>query len=209
MLSAKQLYLVYCPYGKTEFFRGITIEYINKGELGAGKFLPAQVSFMPTTPWFLQTPTQASISFAESEEDAKRYAYHYDYKYVDSIAIATAEVQATGHTPAGIVFAYTGAIRNPVLMLYGKKTGEMYGNVLIDLITNDGDVLEYSSKYDDSYIRLRQTGGAVVDLIDAVDITQNVFFRVPVGESCVFEIASEDKITGSAKIAVFDYFRTV
>jgi hypothetical protein len=128
---------------------------------------------------------------------------------VDSIATATAEVQATGHTPAGIVFAYKGAIKNPVLMLYGKRSGEMYGNVLINLVSNAGDTLEYSSKYDDSYIRLRQSSGSVVDLIDAVDITQNVFFRIPVGESCVFEIASEDKMSGSAQIAVFDYFRTV
>lgn len=209
MLSAEKLYLVYCPYGDTEYFRGVTIEYLNKGELGTGKFLTVPFSFRPTTPWFLQTPKRTVIYFLENEDNAKRYAYPYGYKYVENVARATAEVKATGHIPAGIVFTYAGAMEKPAILLYGKQTGTMYGNVAVDVNTGAGDTLEFSSRYDESFIRLRQSGGTVVDLIDAVDITQEVFFRAPVGETCVFEVTSESKMTGAAQMAVFDYFRTV
>lgn len=209
MLKAGRLNLVYKPYGNEEYFRGVSLEYLNKGELGAGKFLTVPVSFRPLTPWYKKTPTRSAINFAEDEENAKRYPHDYPYKYIDRVASAESEVVANGHTPAGLVFTYSGALENPSLILYGNQSGKTYGNLAVNLVTNDGDTFEYSSRYDESYVRLRQASGAVVDLIDLIDITKDVFFRVPLDEKCVFVVTSDNKMTGNAQIAVFDYYKTV
>lgn len=209
LMQGYAIYLVYVPFGDMEFYRGIEIEFIQKGELGRGKFLTAPCAFRPTTPWFRRIPSRAQIEFAEETTNSKRYDYRYGYSYVRNLAAATAELRTGGHIPAAVSLSYTGALGNPTLRLIGKTSGTIYGEADMEMDTGYTDTLEFSTRYDDSYVRVRAEDGTVINRIDSVDVTKNVFFRVPREETCYLTMASETLLAGSITVSLYDYYRSV
>ena len=55
LFAAKELSLIYSPYEPLEFYRKVELQYLTKGELGAGKWLTTPISLPCLTPWYLQT----------------------------------------------------------------------------------------------------------------------------------------------------------
>ena len=69
--AARELVLIYSPYEPLEFYRRVELQYLTKGELGAGKWLTTPISLPCLTPWYL--PTALRIALTKQTETAMRY----------------------------------------------------------------------------------------------------------------------------------------
>lgn len=208
LVRSPALTLIYAPDGSDEYFRDVTLAYIQKTELGSLKWLHCPISFAALTPWYKAVPKTFAFSMSEDDTPSKRYDYAYDYTYLEQLSAASVELTVQGHYPADVVLSYSGAIIDPVITLTGKQSGKIYGQCDLAVSTSSGDVLEYSSRRRDSYIRLRRSG-AVSDLVPSADLTKNLFFHVPLEEPCILSIAADNQMTGQAQLALYEYYRGV
>lgn len=60
--AAAELFLVYVSYGTTEYYRKISVEYLTKTELTAGKWLTVPFSVSCLTPWYPAVPGTLEIT---------------------------------------------------------------------------------------------------------------------------------------------------
>ena len=140
----------------------------------------------------------------------KRVPYRYPYRYgYDSTAALTTSIAGAGHIPGAIRLIYRGVITNPQLRLVGRVTGKTYGVCNLSVILDEGDALEYSSMYRNSYVKRIRADGQETDLLDALDLTLSPFFHVPVSEPCLLSIEADAPFTGRAELWVYYYYRSV
>lgn len=208
--AARELYLVYQPFGNTEFRRGVRLGYMTKTELTATRWLNVPVSFACITPWYRAAPSRMSMT--EEAGEVMRYSFAYTPTLIYSASSSggmAADVSAGGHIPAAFVLTYTGAILNPRVTLKGASTGATYGICSISANIPGGSRLELSTRYGDSYVRVTDSGGEASDLLDCVDLSFEPFPRVPITEDCVLLITADDVITGTAAVSVYYYYRSV
>jgi len=119
-------------------------------------------------------------------------------------------VYATGHRDAGFILSYAGGLINPSIRIYGYDSGKVYGScTTVNTIIDAGEVLLYSSDYDNSYI-MKQGVYGITDLLNSIDdLNSEVYPRIPVGEPCVVELSSMSQITGLVTINIVNYYRGV
>lgn len=210
MSGSEDLTLVYLPYGTEEYFRRIDINYLSKGELNHVRWLTVPVSFNTLTPWYRAAPTKLTLAVTAGNE--LRYPYYYTEELIygsSSTAAMSADVAKGGHVPAAIRMNYTGAILNPRISLIGAQTGKTYGICRIGVQLGSSDTLEFSTLQRDSYARMRTANGAVVDLLDELDLSAEPFFRIPLSEPCTLEISADGAFSGTADLQIYYYYRSV
>lgn len=210
MSGSDGLVLVYLPYGSEEYSRRVDINYLSKGELNFVRWLVVPVSFNVLTPWYRAAPSKLTLSVTEGNE--LRYPYYYTEDLIygnSSTAAMSADVAKGGHVPAAIKMTYTGEILNPRIALIGAQTGRTYGICSIGVQLSSSDTLEFSTLQRDSYARLRKADGTARDLLDALDLSSEPFFRIPLSEPCVLEVAADDTFTGAADLQIYYYYRSV
>lgn len=209
--AAGTLTIVYDPTGKQEYYRDVTISFLQKGELNQSGWLDLLCSFACITPWYLPLPT--TMRFSNTAEDiGKRYDYTYnnDLRYgPDSIAAMSAEITNSGHIPGALRLAFRGAVTNPQLRLVGSVSGRTIGVCGLSIALTETDTLEFSTQYGNSYVKKISATGEETDLIDAVDLRQTPFFHIPVDEPCTFSVEADADFTGSADLTAYYYFRSV
>lgn len=210
--AARELVLIYSPYEPLEFHRRVEMQYLTKGELGAGKWLTTPISLSCLTPWYL--PTALRISLTKQTETAMRYPFTYnaDLRYgTSSIGSYAADIAPDGHLPASLRFAYKGAAKNPVITLTGASSGKSYGKCILNTVLTAEDTIELFSSPRDGYIRKIAADGTETDLIDSnvVDITEDPFLRIPLEESCHLQLTADETLSGSAEVQVYYYYRSV
>ena len=210
--AARELVLIYSPYEPLEFYRRVELQYLTKGELGAGKWLTTPISLPCLTPWYL--PTALRIALTKQTETAMRYPFTYnaDLRYgTSSIGSYTADITPDGHLPASLRFVYKGAAKNPVITLTGAASGKVYGKCIITAELSAEDRIELFTSPRDGYIRMISADGTEKDLIDtnAVDVTEDPFLRIPLEESCHLSLNADEALSGSAEVQIFFYFRSV
>ena len=210
MSEAEELALVYLPYGTEEYFRRVDINYLSKGELNFVRWLTVPVSFNTLTPWYRATPSKLTLAVTEGNE--LRYPYYYTEDLIygsSSTAAMSADIAKGGHVPAAIRLSYTGSILNPRISLIGAQTGKTYGICSIGAQLGGSDTLEYSTLQRDSYARVRSAAGTATDLLDKLDLSTEPFFRIPLSEPCVLEIAADAEFSGTANLQIYYYYRSV
>lgn len=203
--------LVYTPVGKQPFYRDVTINFLQKGELNAVGWLEVPCSFMCNTPWYLPAPTALSLETGAEGED-KRYDYTYsdDLRYgVDSSAALAGTIYGAGHVPGSLELSYYGSVTNPRIRLTGNVTGKTYGVCSVAAALTASDVLKFSTRYEDSYVKRISALGMETDLLDALDLSSNPFFHIPVDEPCTISIEADSALPGRADLQVFYYYRSV
>lgn len=211
MAAAKTLTIVYNPTGAQEYFCDVVINYMQKGELNTVGWLEVLCNFYCVTPWYLPTPTLLNIQ-SSGKDERKRYPYRYTdtLKYGMNYAAAlSATVAGAGHISGAINLKYYGAIKNPKIKITGNISRKMLGACYISAIMEDSDVLLFSSKYEDSYIRKISAENIETDLLDDIDLRLTPFFHIPVNEPCTISIESDDLFTGRAELSVYYYYRSV
>lgn len=209
--AAGTLTIVYNPTGKQEYFRDVTVSFLQKGELTQAGWLELPCSFACCTPWYLPAPTSLSMS-GFGQDESKRYAYVYgaDLRYgADSTAALRTFIAGAGHIPGALQLTFRGSVTNPQLRLTGNISGRTYGVCSLSVILADTDTLQYSSVYKDSYVKRIDADGKETDLLDALDLTLTPFFHIPVDESCTLSIEADAAFSGRAELLVFYYYRSV
>lgn len=201
------LLLLYQPPGGSVYWRSVSLQYLKKGETDRLGWLSCPLSLLPRTPWYL--PSEAGADVAEQSADVMRYGWRCgEARYAASHAASYAAVlQPGGDMPGVIRIRFAGTAVSPVITLTGLATGTLYGRLIIDAELQTGDVLEYSSAVQDSYVRILR-GGSVIELDNALDPTEEPFFRLPLSEPCTLQISGAS-IDGSARVSVSYLYRTV
>lgn len=209
LAAAGTLTIVYNPTGKQEYFRDVSVNFLQKGELTRVGWLELPCSFVCHTPWYLPFPTSLSMTGA-GQDESKRYSYTYPLRYgYDSTASLRTTVAGTGHIPGALKLTYRGAITNPQLRLTGSISGRTYGVCSLTTVLVDADALEYSSLYGKSYVKRIGADGTETDLLDALDLSLTPFFHVPVNEPCILSIEADAPFSGRGELLVYYYYRSV
>lgn len=209
--SAGALTLVYQPFGEAEYFRDIAITSVQKGELNAVGWLEAPCTCACATPWYLPAPTVLSLE-GGSGGTSKRYPYRYsaDLRYgSDSAAALSGLVVPAGHIPAALDISFSGAIVNPRIRLRGNVSGKNYGVCSAAVSLGTSDTLRFSSRYERSFLTKVTAAGVETDLLDVLELGTEPFFHVPLEEPCTLTIESDALISGSARVQIYYYFRSV
>lgn len=211
LAAAGTVTLIYNPTGAREYFRDVTISFLQKGELNPVGWLEVPCSYLALTPWYMPTPTSLNLE-STGVDESKRYDYSYteDLCYgTDSSASLSTTIVGTGHTPGSLVLRFYGAITNPRIRLTGDVTGKTFGICSIGAIMEDHDILEFSTRYENSYVKKIAPGGIETDLLDALDLSTQPFFHIPVNEPCTISIEADAPFTGLADLLIYYYYRSV
>lgn len=209
LAAADSLTIVYDPTGKQEYFRDVTVDYMQKGELTRVGWLELPCSFSCKTPWYLPTPTTLSLS---PSGPGKRYPYTYneDLRYgTGGTAALQTLIAGSGHIPGALTLSVRGALTNPRIRLVGNVTGKTHGLCSLSTVLDETDVLQFSSRYEDAHVRRIRADGTVDDLLDFLDLKANPFFHIPVSEPCVLSVESDSAFSGRAELLIYYYFRSV
>lgn len=211
LAAAGTLTLVYNPTGKQEFFRDISVNFLQKGELNAVGWLEIPCSFYCNTPWYLPFPTSLELE-TEGITESKRYDYRYteDLAYgSDSSASLSGLISGAGHIPGALTLSYYGSITNPKIRLVGSVSGKTYGVCSVSAVLSSTDMLKFSTKYENSYIKRVSASGTETDLLDVLDLSTEPFFHIPVDEPCIVSMEAAEQFSGKADLLVYYYYRSV
>ena len=211
LAAAGTITIVYNPTGRQEYFRNVTVNFLQKSELTQVGWLEIPCSFLCSTPWYLPTPTILNLE-AGGTDESKRYDYVYseDLRYGnDSSATLSGTIAGAGHTPGSIELTYYGAIVNPRIRLVGNITGKTYGICSVAITLLPSDVLKLSTRYEESYVKRISAGGQKTDLLDVLDLSTTPFFHIPVNEPCTLSVEADAAFSGSAELTIYYYYRSV
>jgi hypothetical protein len=211
-LSASEtITIVYNPTGQQEYFRDVSINFLQKGELTEVGWLEIPCSFFCNTPWYMPTPTELNLIGSEVDQ-SKRYPYVYtdSLRYgAGSTAAISATIAGAGHVPGSLELTFYGSISNPRIRLTGAVSGKAYGVCSIAAVFGRTDTLKYSSKYEDAYVKKISASGQETDLLDALDLSSNPFFHIPVDEPCNISIEADSSFSGKVDLLIYYYYRSV
>lgn len=211
LAAAGTITIVYTPAGSQEFCRDVTVNFLQKGELTQTGWLEVPSSFQCVTPWYLPTPTKLELE-GTGYDDSKRYDYEYtdNLRYgEDSAASISAAIAGGGHVPGSLEMSFYGAIVNPRIRLTGQISGKTFGICSLSVIMEPTDLLKFSSRYENSYVKKINAAGVETDLLDALDLSQNPFFHFPVDEPCIISFEADDSFTGFVDLTIYYYYRSV
>lgn len=204
------LFLIYKPYGNTEFYRKVRINYLTKTELTDTRWLSVPMSLACLTPWYRATPSKMTMSTEEGNVMQYPFSYASDLIYSSSNAGSMAvDLGTAGHIPAAFVLNYSGEIINPKITLKGSTTGQTYGVCALSITLSAGEQIEVSTQYGNSYAHKIDGSGKVSDILECVDLAYEPFPRIPVSEDCTLYLGADEIIRGSATVRVYYYYRSV
>ena len=211
LAAAGTVTIVYNPTGQREFCRDVSVHFLQKGEKNAVGWLEVPCSFFCNTPWYLPSPTTLDLG-AAGKDNRKRYNYRYtkELRYgQNSSATLSGTIAGAGHIPGSLELTYRGAITNPKIRLVGNISGKTYGLCSVTTVLSPSDTLQFSSRYENSYVKRIASGGAETDLLDALDLSSTPFFHIPVDDPCTVAIEADTTFTGSADLLIYYYYRSV
>lgn len=209
--AAGTLTIVYAPTAKQEFCRDVSVNFLQKGELSEVGWLEIPCSFFCNTPWYKPSPTSLSVQ-GNGIDESKRYDYEYTeaLRYgADSSASISTSIAGAGHIPGSLELSFYGAIVNPRIRLTGEISGKVFGICSIAATFGETDLLKFSSRYEDSYVKRISANGQETDLLDALDLSSVPFFHIPVDEPCTVSIEADASFTGRVDMLIYYYYRSV
>lgn len=210
LTTASKLFIVYVPFGETEYYREVHVSYLTKTELTAGRWLTTPLGLSCVTPWYKAAP--GTVEIAPEAGNIVRFSFTYTegLAYASSKAgTMSAEISADGHIPAAFELAIKGPLQNPTLELRSAAAAIVYGKCVINETISATDTLEVSTKYGDSYVRKVASDGTVTDLLDKVNLAFDPFPHAPLGETCYITLTADGPIETTGTIRVYYYYRSV
>lgn len=204
------LLLVYEPTPGREFLRQVAISSLSKGEIEAPGWLRCELTLQALTPWF--RPTQLRRDLVPGAGAGMRYKFRYTpaLRYSpDGRGQMRVTISSTGHLPSALTLECAGPLEQPVLRLVGVASGKDYGRLALDASLASGDLLLYSSRYLQTYVKKISADGSEADLLPLADLAYDPWLRAPVTEPCTFILSAASTVPGSAVVKVYDYFWSV
>jgi len=208
--ASASLHLIYKPYGTTEFYRDIQINYLTKTELTDTRWLMVPTALACLSPWYRAAPTSMSMSTESGYVLKYPFSYTSDLIYSSSSAGSmAADIPAGGHIPAAFEITYRGAIINPKISLVGSSSNKTYGICALNATLADNESFTVSSLYGKCRVEITDADGMVTDALNSVDLAYEPFPRIPVNEDCVLLMSADSDIAGRATVRVYYYYRSV
>lgn len=196
VLKAKKLYFAYRPTPTSDEYRcEVAIDYLTKTEKNAGASLRCPISFKPLTPWYLEQVVEYEILAPTPPFTAAVYDVAFNTEG-DLPSAMTIHAESSG-TPYAITAKITGE-------------AESVGHFTFQNVIDTAGVFDYSSLYNDSYIRYT-SAGVESDIINNVDISNDPFFKLPANSNITVEILYNSTTAIPAKISLklYNYYRSV
>ena len=199
--KGSQLTFVYCPYGTDEYYCDINIESLGKTEIEQGTKLVSTMVAIGKTPWY--KPTAKIINIVPDAAESSTWDLEWDVVWANNSTAGETSVSAGGHLPSAVKAVIDGPLYNPEILLL--KDGSLVAKMALDDTTvQAGSVLTYSSLY---------TGAGVwidgVSQIPALDLANENFFRIPLGGGYTLRITSEQSVSITGTVSIYDYYRSV
>lgn len=207
--GAKNISIVYIPFGSTEYYVDVKILSMSKGELDTGGFLSCDIEFITTTPYYSKQAVQLSFD-GSLLEGIKRYDYSYNYKYALSSTAGELSVSIDGDYDGGMQFTAYGGLEDPILSLFNSNTGEVYGYLdLTGTAIEEGSQLVFNTTFKNSGIWMK-TGTTYTSLVDDVVVHPNmdVFFLIPRNTPLTMKFQVAGAITTGTEILIYRYWKT-
>lgn len=204
------LHLIYKPYGNTEFYRDVYINYLTKTELTDTRWLSVPASFACLSPWYRAAPT--SMAMSTELGYVLKYPFSYSKELIyssSSVGSMAADIPAGGHIPAAFELSYKGAVINPKITLMGSATNAIYGICALNATLGENDTFTVSTLYGKCRVEVKGAEGIAKDALNDVDLSHDPFPRIPVNEDCVLLMSADSGITGYATVRVYYYYRSV
>lgn len=211
LAAAGTITIVYDSTGRQEYWRDVTVNFVQKGEKNEVGWLECPCSFFCKTPWYLPTPTILDLG-GGNQDNRKRYNYRYtkELRYGQNrLGAASRLIAGAGHIPGALELTYHGAITNPRIRLVGNVSGKTYGICSVSVVLSATDTLKFSSRYENSYVKRIAAGGEETDLLDVLDLSTTPFFHIPVDEPCTVSVEADSTFSGTADLLIFYYYRSV
>lgn len=164
--------------------------------------LKCPVTLMPKSLWY--SVDAAVYLVVSSSGSGMKYAYRFPARFKGSVN-GRVRIDNDGSVPASFTVSFTGAIVNPVLTLVQDEaevarceiTGEAAAGESIEYSTMDGELYCY-----------KKTAQGIESLTGGLDITNDNFFKLPVGISELCVTADAD-ITSPVLVNVRKLYRAV
>lgn len=200
--TSHELTLCYATPAGT-FYREVDVTKLEKAEK-TGATLPVEITMACRSLWFSGTETRFKVETSVS--DAMQYEYVYPYRYVNFTA-GQITVNNDGSVPAPITVAFEGPITNPALTLYAQDGTTVISHVKITGEAHLGGAIEYSSIDGDLICRLNENG-VQTNLSGSLDITNENFFKIPVG-TYILKISAASAITAGVTVTLMKLYKAV
>ena len=183
--GSEKLYLVYDPGDGTEYIRDIDIGEVKKTERTGGT-LPITINFNCKSLYYLKNNNRFIFEAGSSE---KRYDYAYDYSYGDYGTYEAAIVN-NGHVEAPFECVIYGYCTDPAIHII--KDGVLLYEVVFPVAVEEGEYIRYSSRDGMLEATLVSLDGSERNLMPILDISNDNFFNIPIGNSKImFNSSSE------------------
>ena len=161
------------------------------------------MSFKGKTLWYRLTPRIINIIQPFDIENPFVYSSEYSMTYTLE-GQTDASILASGHVPAAIDLSVNGRLVNPIIRLQALN-GELLGRCSLSGTVPSGSTFRLCTKYNGE--ACVTVGG--VDKINNVNISDNVFFRLPVGKRCILSVTDDSQADVNITVYVYEYYTTV
>lgn len=198
--ASKRLAIVYTTTAGT-WMKDVDLTAYEKGEISEGGVLKCKVTLTPRSLWYSRNRQSYSIN-VNAPADAMTFDFSWPATF-QAIVDGTIELTNDGSVPAPITVTWHGPIVNPVLQLI--VDGEETARCKITGEATSGQTINYSSRDGDLYI-YKDAAGVQTNLINSLDINNNNFFKIPVGNS-ELRFSADAQITEPIAISVYKLYR--
>lgn len=197
-LKAKKLYFAYKPTPTGDEYRcEVAVDYLTKTEKNAGTNLRCPISFKPLTPWYRATAAAPLV---------------WESSVANVVAIV---IDNKGDLDASVTIAISGVTLNNGtigIWIRNSEASEHGACVISGLNIVASDIIEYSNRVGECYIRKTDQFGTVTDLIDLCDVSENIWQRIhnynPVGTAGI-EIVCPNIVPDNVSGTLYEYYRSV
>lgn len=200
--TSHELMLSYATPAGT-YYREVDTVKLEKAEK-TGATLPVGITLACRTLWYSGSETRFTVETAVSGAKAYEYAYPYVYKNFTSGVIT---LENDGSVPAPLEVVFEGPITNPELVLYGQDGSTEIARVEVTGEAHTGGLIRYSSVDGELICRLEESG-VETNLAPQLSITNENFFKIPVG-TYILRIGAESAITSPVAVRLIKLFKAV
>lgn len=198
--QAKSLTLVYETSAGT-YYKDVDYIQIDKKEITEGNVLLCDVEFMPLSLWYKQESEQFSVNLSDT---TSRFSLSFPVTFHD-YSNGNVVVQNDGSVEAGFTVSFTGPILNPRIELVTDGETKVFE---VSAEADNNEVINYSSRDNDVNVTMLDSDGNETNLFYSLDISNENFFKVPIGTSTI-KFSAESDIVNPIYLNIFKEYRTV
>ncbi len=184
---------------KIEYLKDILIQSISKGyEITDEEGVFSDIVFDCLGLWYQDKETVYTIAKTEQE---LQWDFRWDARFADYSSRSIIHTN-DGHNEAGFTVEMCNYLINPGF--YITKNGIILHKLIIPITLQKGEILMYSSKDKELYIKKKNVDGTFTNLFtqEYIDLNNENLFKIPKG-TCEFTLVADNDIY-DARLRIFN-----